>query len=490
MAILLHEWPEDVLLKLARELDVSDLIHLLSTCRSLRELQDHRTLWLDAITRIQRVQHHPLPLFALPDPVDLPLSQLQAIVQRTNRLLRNIRSDVPRPVWTRSISLGEPGQIVCIPTTHLVVSSTEDTIICWDARTGERVTELQVDHIRLTMRTPCMDVTGQALLGATVRLWSGNSAKLALVILDFSDRRQVHFRSVVSPPFSQPENHNEDLYLSENDNEDFFLSAQLFGFTTKTHIYYWALDANKIVQKMHNPWGNTMRADCHGSGSICLRYMHSAASRRLWVFNPGGYRADAAVDSIPLDVDAEQHPRPEDNSVILPVQYSFAANEQEAHQSGNLSSMSLSITMLFAPEYNIFAVTWRGFKWDTVQPSFMHFWPAFQSGDDGELAFQLPICFSHPGTVQQLAAGVSGRYVLLLLGSKQNDNGRMGTKNLGLLYLDPSGNPIFRELHLTGEAAECLERERAPFYDLAFDDTLGLVMVVDRTGLLTVVSYA
>ncbi|KAJ7069446.1 hypothetical protein C8F01DRAFT_1112770 [Mycena amicta] len=473
MAILLHEWPEDVLLELARELDVSDLINLLSTCRSLRALQDHRTLWLDAITRIQRVQHHPLPLFTLTDAVDLPLSQLQAIVQRTNRLLRNIRSDVPRPVWTRTISLGEPGRIVCIPTTHLVVSSTEDTLICWDARTGERVTELHVDHIRLPMRTPCMDVRGQALLGATIRPWSGNSANLALVILDFSDRRQVHFRSVVSPPFSQ----------TENDNEDFFLSAQLFGFTTKTHIYYWALDANKIVQTMHNPWGNT------GSGPICLRYMHSAASRRLWVFNPGGYRADAAVDSIPLDVDAERHPRPEDNSVILPVRYPFASSEQEARQSGTLSSMSLSIPMLFAAEYNIFAVTWRGFKWDTVQTSFVHFWPAFKSDDDGGLAFQPSICFSHPGTGQQLAAGVSGRYVLLL-GPKQMANGRVGFKKLGLLHLDPSGNPIFRELHLTGEAAECLLVERAPCYDLAFDDTLGLAMVVDRTGILTVVSYA
>ncbi|KAJ7089551.1 hypothetical protein C8R44DRAFT_439865 [Mycena epipterygia] len=166
----LTELPQDVLLELAKELDVGDLTSLLATCHLIRELQLHRSLWLDAIARIKSVQMQPLPLSSADELDALSLQQLQDTVRRANRLIRNLRSDKPRAVLIRTLSLEASAGVFCIPGANLVVShiSRSGIVSVWDIITSLRVAHLHVPDLTVQSQALCMEIKGKALIGAYI----------------------------------------------------------------------------------------------------------------------------------------------------------------------------------------------------------------------------------------------------------------------------------------------------------------------------------
>ncbi|KAJ7883588.1 hypothetical protein B0H13DRAFT_2538098 [Mycena leptocephala] len=140
MSLSITEFPQDILLELAKRLDVADLLSLLSLCRITRRLQLERTLWLDALIRIRQVEMQPFPL-STADSVDtLSLSELQNAVRRADRLIKIFKSEKPRPFHIGNFSVESLASIFFIPGANLIVAHTsKGNVSCWDTLTSQRV---------------------------------------------------------------------------------------------------------------------------------------------------------------------------------------------------------------------------------------------------------------------------------------------------------------------------------------------------------------
>jgi hypothetical protein len=151
MSLGIAGFPPDVLLELAKQLDVADNHGARSAetdfyqiCRVIRELQSEKTLWLDALIRIREVEMNPLPL-PTGDALDaLSLSELQNVVRRVDRLMKNLKSEKPRPIRIDDFSIERWTRIFCIPGANLTVAYTKyGNVSCWDTLTSQRVAHLE-----------------------------------------------------------------------------------------------------------------------------------------------------------------------------------------------------------------------------------------------------------------------------------------------------------------------------------------------------------
>ncbi|KAJ7858159.1 hypothetical protein B0H13DRAFT_1154237 [Mycena leptocephala] len=227
----LQELPLDVLLELVKLLCVGDLISFLSTCRVTRKLEFQRTLWLDALVRIQEVEMQPV---ALPNGQaldSLSLSELQNTVRQANRLMNNFKSDNPRPVRIRSLEpkfVPSPSRIFCIPGTNLAVSHFLGSVSCWDILASKRVACLELPELEVRTEA-CMEIKGKALIGASLGRNAGN---LVAIWIDYHDRANISISHVISPDvtsFSQTR---------------FFINSQVFGIFQMPSIISWSMDAD------------------------------------------------------------------------------------------------------------------------------------------------------------------------------------------------------------------------------------------------------
>jgi hypothetical protein len=270
------ESPEDVLLELAKQLDVNDLMSFLSvgsliaaighvcsltppqTCRCIRELQCQKTLWLDALLRIRHVQNHPLPLCKedAENLATLPLRQLQDTARRANRLMNNLKSDSPRPVHVRSFSFEPPENgwigFMLIPGANLAVSHTCGTVSCWDIITSKRVASLEVPHLRVETGV-CVEIVGKALIGASVGWYVcakysdsrldqcyRDIEHLAVITIEYSTRARISISHVISPAMDQP--------VQVELHSRFFLAPHIMGFCTESMIISWIMHPDTSVQ--------------------------------------------------------------------------------------------------------------------------------------------------------------------------------------------------------------------------------------------------
>ncbi|KAJ7123633.1 hypothetical protein C8R44DRAFT_735273 [Mycena epipterygia] len=179
------ELPQDVLLELAKQLDVADLMNVLAvramsgsdaivsdrsfkTCHLVREIQFQRTFWIDAAARITAVQMQPLPLSNADELDKLSLQQLQDTVRRANRLTHNFRSDNPHPVRTRNLAIEFSIEVFCIPGANLAVAHATGRVSFWDILTSRRVGYLEIPDLRVG-RQLCLELKGRALIAAHTR---------------------------------------------------------------------------------------------------------------------------------------------------------------------------------------------------------------------------------------------------------------------------------------------------------------------------------
>jgi hypothetical protein len=113
----------------------------------------------------------PLPL-PTADSVDtLSLSELQNVVRRADRLIKNFKSEKPRPFHIGNFSVESLASIFFIPGANLIVAHTsKGNVSCWDTLTSQRVAHLnnEMEWFYIQPRALCTEIMGKALIGARI----------------------------------------------------------------------------------------------------------------------------------------------------------------------------------------------------------------------------------------------------------------------------------------------------------------------------------
>ncbi|KAJ7688555.1 hypothetical protein B0H17DRAFT_1135527 [Mycena rosella] len=459
MSLQLTQVPQDVLLELAKELDVADLFSFLSTCHVIRELRSHRTLWLDALVQIRDVQRQPLPYS--PEAINSSsLLELESIARRANRLINNFKTDNPHPVRLQNLSIGLNEIILCVPGTTLCISHFTGTVNCWDIVTSQCVAQLRVPELQV-QTGPCMEIPGKVLIGASIGPWR-NPRNLVAISIDFHDRARISFSQVISPTMNN----------TPHDGTRPFIDARVLGFCTSSTMISWRMDANAVVEtKTHNiPIRKPL-------GASCLSVEDS-----LYIFPRISFASDAAIAALPLPSTSGKphavHLALNTTTQTIPFPAGYSPTEL---QGQGFPLYSPGSPHLFPPHYGIFAVTPRMMTLTPHQGqqrhiSFIHFWPA-RVTDHGHLEFGESCFYQHTHRIVAIAVGISGRYVLFWVKDEES--------YLGLVHFSATAplETSFRKLDI-GDVSLVSCRH------IAFDDSLGLVFVTDTTGMVKVISYA
>jgi hypothetical protein len=173
-------------------------------------------------------------------------------------------------------------------------------------------------------------------------------------------------------------------------------------------------------------------------------------------------------------------------TTVLPIPYPFASSQKELRKLGNISGMHFHAPQVFMPEYGVFAVTCREFKWEGRQRSVIHFW--LGQAVDGNLVIGQAHFYEHTDVIRQIAVGASGTYVLILVhkGDYRGEEGYLGEGDgyLGLLHFSAAPVP-----HTTFRKLDSRDLPLLSCDQIVLDDSLGLVLVVDSAGKVTTISY-
>ncbi|KAJ6522291.1 hypothetical protein B0H19DRAFT_1203079 [Mycena capillaripes] len=448
--------PQDVLLELVRHLDVADLLNFLSICRVIREIQAEKSLWLDALLRIKEVQQQPLPIFDWGALDTLSLAELQNIVQRTNRLMNNWKSESPRPVHIGTISVGNWTNIIVIPGANLVLCYAGMVVTCWDTLTCHHVASLDIPKLQFQTEVST-EFVGQALIGGCI-FGPGEDERMVAVRINYGNRAQISMTHVISPA------RNNSYGLRSN----FFVDSRVVGFCTPSSIVFWSMDANTEVQEKP-------QAFLQPGGvrtSLCV-----PLGRKLHLFHNGTLTEEAAAQSVPFSVTSEDWTDVAPSAIELPLSYPSASSQKELVRCG-LFSMYWYGEHVFRPDYGVFAATARSFTLEGRQSSIVHFWPGHAAAD-GDLDIGAGHFYKLPDVIRHVAVGPSGRYMLIVFRNKKKDH-----EYLGLLHLESNPTPhvTFRKLNVGAVTSfSC--------HHISLDDSLGLVLVADDTGTVTVYSF-
>ncbi|KAF8189559.1 hypothetical protein K438DRAFT_1936035, partial [Mycena galopus ATCC 62051] len=439
MSLGIAEFPQDVLMEVAKLLDVGDLLSFLSTCHAIRELQFEKSVWLGTLNWIKKVESRPLPLSTAESPETLSVSELQNIARQSHRLRSNLQSDKPRIFHTRSLSVTPCLSFFCIPGTRLVVTHARGSVGCWDILTARRVAYLEMDGLQLHQEALNTEINGKALIGACIRgLRDDLISNLVVICIAFQDRNQISISHVVSPA-------TEDTYAYPS---GFFIDPLAMGFIAHPRVVSWSMDAAEPIQC--TPQQVTNLFETVKAGSLSL-------GQNIYLL---GKKFCGAVQVIP-------HPA-----------YKRQCTPIDSSRISNANAMpyrSDERPRLFTPHYGIFAVTWRYFT-SARSDSWIHFRPAHVI--DGHLEFDQEYVYDHPHPISRITTGVSGTYVLLQARPTGEES------YLGLVHFcaTPIPHTSFRKLDID----QALVSSCAEF---ALDDALGLVLLMDAERKVTVLSY-
>ncbi|KAJ7366091.1 hypothetical protein DFH08DRAFT_833492 [Mycena albidolilacea] len=454
----LTDLPEDVFFELAKQLDVDDLINLLSSCQVMWRLRSQRIIWVDALVRLREIHNQPVPLSNREALNIASLRELQDSAGHSNRLMRNLSSDSPHPVHRRVLLFESEGQwtsFFYLPGTGLAVSHRAGSLSCWNIITSERVALLEISDLRVKIEAPCMNIVGKALIGACI---GEDVRNLVAITIDYGDPAHISVSHVISSPMN-----NTSAFRSP-----FFINSHVLGFCTYASIVFWCMDANIEVQDRLQEFPSPA-----GFGMHYLPF-----GPMLYGFHKGSIVAEAAIQRIPFLPASDVPLDTEDNDLLLPVSmlplpYPFATNQSELRRLGRIRHMHFGASSVFAPDYGVFAVTCRTFKWEGRRRSVIHFWPG-RPGARGRLDVGQAHFYEHPDIIRRIAVGASGTYVLILVlkADYGNDEPYLGEGDgyVGLLHFTPTPTPrtTFRKLDTGG--ALPLDCDQ-----ILLDDSLGLV---------------
>ncbi|KAJ7610210.1 hypothetical protein FB45DRAFT_1122181 [Roridomyces roridus] len=101
MSFKLCDFPLDILLDLAKELNLPDSLHLTATCTACAAVLHSPSFWIESLHQMEKIHKRPIPCEPATDLATLPLDKLRNIAIHAYRLRKNWASDSPRPVATR-----------------------------------------------------------------------------------------------------------------------------------------------------------------------------------------------------------------------------------------------------------------------------------------------------------------------------------------------------------------------------------------------------
>ncbi|KAJ7051128.1 hypothetical protein C8F01DRAFT_1175332 [Mycena amicta] len=456
--------PQDVLLYLATFLDVQDLFSLLATCHYIRQLCLEPTLWLDAITRLRTVQLHPAVAFTSQSLLDLPRSDLQAMVQKANTILRNLAS--PQPKLQR---------------VALFRSSLSRVQVSFGYLNSSQCATLRI------YKNCCAEVSGKALFAAVLVDPRNMSIRsLAAVYIDVRDLQNVDISVVVSPPVQQP---------SLAPRAGYFITPERMGYCTSALIISWTMQENRPVESQPNP----MPVELVGAWAPVTGLMYDCPNKILYGFSAGALSREPSVSSCHLPAHQNKETDEKSTPIALPAKLppslTWRSSRPPISSSPNLivGGTARRRQALFDGRYNVFAMTLRSLSADTSgSSSFLHFFPCERPLDDSAgFRFGESVWYELPrSNTVNVGTGHSGRYVFVSCASGAPEP--LAHPVVGLVCLRSDSDPLAARTELCQFTLDLRDDEDAPVFpsgQIILDDTLGLVGVKDQRGMLTVFSY-
>ncbi|KAJ6451304.1 hypothetical protein C8R45DRAFT_946310 [Mycena sanguinolenta] len=162
------------------------------------------------------------------------------------------------------------------------------------------------------------------------------------------------------------------------------------------------------------------------------------------------------------------------------VTYPFHPNQKELLETANMLSRSVR-THAVPPEYGIYGVTCTDLGAQIL--SVIHFWPAHRSSEHGMLEIGPGCVYGHPHRILQTVVGQTGRYVLIrALPPEENPSEYLGLLHFCRTSSQDSPTITFRKLDIGKTSLDSC-------CDIALDDSLGLVLVLDDDGRMRAISY-
>ncbi|KAJ7059742.1 hypothetical protein C8F01DRAFT_1370608 [Mycena amicta] len=510
VAKALVDLPQDIILTLARSLDIEGLVSLLSSCRKMRQLEGEATLWIHAILRIQTIQLHPVIPFAttVDDLATVPLTRLRECALRANRILRNLKAPNPKLLRFRTYSL-DGGEIAeanvrfFIPGTPLLVLGSRGVFAIWNVLKQAPALRCEMEGLTLVNELAVARVPGVGMTCALVAgVVSDGSGVWKLVAFHVHTKDLDHptVSRIVSPAIALTP---DPLPFQKR----FFLTSELVGFCTESSIVYWNMKENSPVHSVPNAFSGTLGT---GNRTKVLSMRYDPPTRFLYAFLPGRTRSDsdAAVHWFPLPLPSSttssgatdgQSPM---QSLSLPYRFPGAPNEAafRALPSSNFGTFGVLAPVLVHPQYNVFAMTHRLYFKPTIAAerrscSYLHFFTIRPEDSDmhdrddehdgAPKQFEPSICLELPESATVNAAvGHSGRYVFVHCGPRSQNIAR--NRNVGLVCLQPpaigaDARAELRSFVIDGDV-------EFPQGNIAIDDISGLVAVHKRNS-VSIFSY-
>ncbi|KAJ7059755.1 hypothetical protein C8F01DRAFT_1145547 [Mycena amicta] len=485
VAKALVDLPQDIILTLARSLDIEGLVSLLSTCRKMRQLEGEAALWIHAILRIQTIQLHPVIPFAttVDDLATVPLPRLRECALRANRILRNLKAPNPKLIRFRTYNLNgsEIAEAIVrffIPGTPLLVLGSRGVFAIWNVLKQAPALRCEMEGLTLANELAVPRAPG---VGMTCTLVAGvvsDGGVWKLVAF------HVHTKDLDHPTVSRIVSNAIALKPDQLPYQQrFFLTPELVGYCTESSIVYWNIEENAPVHIMPNAF--TLGAGASDRNRVSgLRY--DPQTHLLYAFvSPGRVRSheEAAVYWFPLPLQSSTSSTIATLHSLTPYRFPGAA-VFGALPSSNFIAGSARL-VLVDPQYNVFAVTRQSFYESLTDPgtrscSYLHFLttrpedPDMQDSDGAPKEFEPSICFELPeSTTANVAVGHSGRYVFVEC--RPRNQNTTENQNVGMVCLHPPAIGADARAELRRFVID--EDVEFPQGNIAIDDVSGLVAV-------------
>lgn len=110
----------------------------------------------------------PLPLPATVSLDTLSLQELQHTALQANQITKNLKSENPRPVRIRTLSVEMERRLFCIPAANLAVTHGLGIVDCWDLLTSQRAAHMEIRMFLYIVTLPCLEEEGKAIFGAAI----------------------------------------------------------------------------------------------------------------------------------------------------------------------------------------------------------------------------------------------------------------------------------------------------------------------------------
>ncbi|KAJ7610185.1 hypothetical protein FB45DRAFT_336999 [Roridomyces roridus] len=207
MSLKLPDFPLDVLLEVAKELDLSDSLHLAATCTACAAVLDSPSFWIECLRRMEEIHRRPIPCTPGTDLTVLPLDKLRDVAVHAYKLRKNWASDSALPVTIHSYYIAgesDPSHILPIEGTHMILIVFYRSLACLNTTTGEYLANCDRDPT-FEGCSPLFYSAGMCCVAFACYNDVGKELALAVFNVDYGDLEAVTVSSTFSRSWPYPE---------------------------------------------------------------------------------------------------------------------------------------------------------------------------------------------------------------------------------------------------------------------------------------------